>query len=163
MQPIETGQGFTVVVDYAHNAHGLSQALGFLREVTRGRVIAVFGCAGDRDPGRRPAMGRVAARLADYTVVTSDSSWSEDPERIMAQVAEGLVAAGREGGRDYAMRADRREAIALAVSMARPGDTVLVAGMGHEQSMVVAGRAEPWDDRRAVREILSESPVMAGR
>jgi len=163
MQPIETGQGFTVVVDYAHNAHGLSRALGFLREATRGRVIVVFGCAGDRDPARRPAMGRVAARLADYTVVTSDSSWSEHPERIMAQVAEGLVAAGRESGRDYTMRADRREAIAHAVSMARPGDTVLVAGMGHEQSMVVAGQAQPWDDRRAVREILSGPAVMAAR
>jgi UDP-N-acetylmuramyl-tripeptide synthetase len=163
MQPIESGRGFTVVVDYAHNAHGLSQALGFLREVTRGRLIVVFGCAGDRDPGRRPAMGRVAARLADYAVVTSDSSWSEDPEQIMAQVAEGLVATGREGGRDYAMRADRREAITHAVAMARPGDTVLVAGMGHEQSMVVAGRAQPWDDRRALREILSGTPVMAAR
>jgi UDP-N-acetylmuramoyl-L-alanyl-D-glutamate--2,6-diaminopimelate ligase len=154
MQRVRSGRGFTVVVDYAHNAPGLRQALSFLRTTTRGRLIAVFGCTGQRDPARRPEMAQVSAELADFTVVTSEDSWDEDPESIMDEVVEGLVLAGKRPDRDYAVRPDRREAIGLALSMAGPGDTVVVAGMGHEKSMMVAGRAQPWDDREVIRELL---------
>jgi UDP-N-acetylmuramoyl-L-alanyl-D-glutamate--2,6-diaminopimelate ligase len=155
MERIAVDRGVSVVVDYAHNGHGLSAALSFLRTTTHGRLIAVFGCAGDRDPSRRPEMARVSARLADYTIVTSDDSWHEDPESIIDEVVSGLIETGKRPDRDYAVRPDRREAIDLALSMAEAGDTVLVAGMGHEQSMMVAGRALPWDDRLVIRELLA--------
>jgi UDP-N-acetylmuramoyl-L-alanyl-D-glutamate--2,6-diaminopimelate ligase len=154
MQRVRSGRGFTVVVDYAHNPHGLRQALSFLRTTTRGRLIAVFGCAGERDPARRPEMARVSAELADYTIVTSEDSWDEDPQSIVDEVVDGLTRAGKRPDRDYAVELDRRAAIELALSMAESGDTVLVAGMGHEKSMMVAGHACPWDDRQVIRELL---------
>lgn len=151
MERVEGGSGAVLVVDYAHTAYELSQALTCLRGTCRGRLIAVFGCAGDRDPNRQAGMGRAAARLADHTVVTSDNTWTEPPEEIIAAVVAGLAAAG---GR-YQVRADRREAIRLALSLAGPDDTVLVAGMGHEQTMIVAGRPQPWDDRAVIRELAA--------
>jgi UDP-N-acetylmuramoyl-L-alanyl-D-glutamate--2,6-diaminopimelate ligase len=167
MQRVRSGRGFTVVVDYAHNAPGLRQVLSFLRTTTttRGRLIAVFGCAGERDRARRPEMAQVSAELADYTIVTSEDSWNEDPESIVDDVVVGLARAGMRPDRDYAVRLDRREAIELALSMAVPGDTVLVAGMGHEKSMMVDGEARPWDDRQVVRELLYGNPAngRAGR
>jgi UDP-N-acetylmuramoyl-L-alanyl-D-glutamate--2,6-diaminopimelate ligase len=163
MQRVRSGRGFTVVVDYAHNAAGLQQALSFLRTTTRGRLIAVFGCTGERDPGRRPAMAKVSAELADYTVVTTEDSWDEDPLSIVEGVTAGLADAGKRPELDYTVRVDRREAIELALSMAEPGDTVLVAGMGHEKSMMVAGRAQPWDDRQVVRELLLPSGAIRAR
>jgi UDP-N-acetylmuramoyl-L-alanyl-D-glutamate--2,6-diaminopimelate ligase len=158
MERIAVDRGASVIVDYAHNGHGLSAALSFLRTVTRGRLIAVFGCAGDRDPTRRPEMARVSARLADYTIVTSDDSWQEDPESIVDGIVSGLDEAGKRAERDYAVRLDRREAIALALSMAGPGDTVLVAGMGHEQSMVTAGGTVAWNDQQVIRDLLPAPP-----
>lgn len=110
----------------------------------------MFGCAGDRDPDRRAGMGRVAARQADYSVVTSENTWTEPPEAVIAAAVAGLAAAG---GR-YAVRADRPEAIRHGLSLAGPDDTVLVAGMGHEQTMIVAGRPQPWEDRAVIRELL---------
>lgn len=165
MQPIEAGQPFGVVVDYAHNPHELRQVLSFLRwrAGPGGRVIAVFGCAGDRDPGRRRQMGRVAAELADFTVVTSENTWTEQPEMIMAEVMRGLVERGRRPDRDYACRLDRREAIRLGLSRAGEGDMVLVAGMGHEPSMIIGGREVPWDDRQVVHDLLVESLTTVGR
>lgn len=164
MQRIDAGQPFGVVVDYAHNPHELRQVLSFLRGHTSagGRVIAVFGCAGDRDPGRRRQMGRVAAELADFTVVTSENTWTEQPEMIMAEVVRGLVERGRRPDRDYACRLDRREAIRLGLSRAGDGDMVLVAGMGHEPSMIMGGRAVAWDDRQVVHDLLVESLAPAG-
>lgn len=162
MQRIDAGQPCSVIVDYAHNAHELRQALSYLRRSCSGRLVTVFGCAGNRDPRRRPEMGRVAGQLADYTVVTSEDAWHEEPETIMAEIVDGLVAAGKQPGRDYTSRVDRREAIELALSMAGAGDVVLVAGMGHEQSMVVAGRAQPWDDRAVIRELLAGPAGRAG-
>lgn len=153
MERVETDQGASVVVDYAHNGHGLAAVLSFLRTTTQGRLIAVFGCAGDRDPARRQEMAQVSARLADYTVVTTDDSWDEDPASIVAEIADGLASAGKQADRDYAVRLDRREAIKLALAMAGPADTVLVTGMGHEQSMVTAGQTVPWNDQQVIREL----------
>jgi UDP-N-acetylmuramoyl-L-alanyl-D-glutamate--2,6-diaminopimelate ligase len=115
----------------------------------------VFGCAGDRDPGRRPAMARAAAELADYVVVTSENTWREPAEQVIAELTDGLDRVGLRRDRDYTVRVDRQEAIELALSAAEIGDTVLVAGMGHEPTMVVAGEARPWDDRAVIREVLS--------
>lgn len=165
MQRVDAGQPFGVVVDYAHNPHELRQVLSFLRGHTgpAGRVITVFGCAGDRDPGRRRQMGRVAAELADFTVVTSENTWTEQPEAIMAEVVRGLVERGRRSDRDYACRLDRREAIRLGLSRAGEGDAVLVAGMGHEPSMIMGERQVAWDDRQVVHDLLVESLAPAGR
>jgi UDP-N-acetylmuramoyl-L-alanyl-D-glutamate--2,6-diaminopimelate ligase len=155
MERIAVDRDTTVVVDYAHNGHGLSAALSFLRTTTRGRLIAVFGAAGDRDPARRPEMARVSARLADHTIVTTDDSWHEDPQSIVDDVAHGLAGAGKQPGRDYTVQPDRRKAIELALSMAGPGDTVLVAGMGHERSMVTGGRTSPWSDHQVIHELAA--------
>lgn len=151
MERVGTGSGPVVVVDYAHTGYELSQALSCLRGTCHGRLIAVFGCAGDRDPSRRAGMGRVAARQADYTVVTSEHTWTEPADQVIKAVVAGLAAAGGQ----HQVRADRREAIRLALSLAGPDDTVLVAGMGHEQTMIVAGRPEPWDDRAVIRELTA--------
>jgi UDP-N-acetylmuramoyl-L-alanyl-D-glutamate--2,6-diaminopimelate ligase len=156
MQRVRSGRGFAVVVDYAHNAAGLRQALSFLRTTTRGRLIVVFGCS-DRDPSRASQMAEVSATLADHTVVTNEDNWDEDSKSVMSimeEAVEGSARAGKLPGRDFAIRLDRREAIELALSMAEPGDTVLVAGKGHEQSIMVAGHTHSWDDRQVVRELL---------
>lgn len=157
MERVESGRPFSVVVDYAHTPHGLQEALTFLRNVTSGRLIAVFGAAGDRDPARREGMGRISAELADYTVVTSEDRWTEPAETVMAGVAEGLAGVGRREGHEFVRISDRREAIAHAIDRAQPGDTVLVAGMGSQQSMIVDGSPVPWSDRHAVNELLRET------
>ncbi len=147
-EPVDEGQPFAVLVDYAHTPDSLENVLAAARGLTAGRVIAVFGCGGDRDRGKRPLMGAIGARLADAVVVTSDNPRSEDPEAIIAEVAAG-AGAGAE------RVADRREAIARAVAMAGPGDVVVIAGKGHEQGQEFAeGRTVPFDDVAVARESL---------
>src|SRR5206468_11797314 len=133
------GPGFTVVVDYAHSPDALERALEVLRPLTTGRLITVFGCGGDRDRGKRPLMGEVAARRSDVLLLTSDNPRTEDPARILADVEAGIHAAGMPplgtptpGTCGYVVEADRRRAIELAIGIARRGDGVLVAGKGHE-------------------------------
>ncbi|HJQ85480.1 MAG TPA: cyanophycin synthetase, partial [Candidatus Binatia bacterium] len=145
------GPGFTVVVDYAHTPDALARALDVLRPLTAGRLIAVFGCGGDRDPGKRPLMGEAAARRSDVLVLTSDNPRSEDPLAILAQIEAGVRAAGI---RDHRVEPDRRAAIALAVGLARPGDLVLVAGKGHEDYQIVGAEKRHFDDREEVRGVL---------
>jgi UDP-N-acetylmuramoyl-L-alanyl-D-glutamate--2,6-diaminopimelate ligase len=150
---VDAGQPFTVLVDYAHTPDSLDNLLRAARAVTGGRVIVVFGCGGDRDRGKRPIMGEIAGRLADVAVVTSDNPRSEDPEAIVAQVAEGVArAAGPDG---FLVEVDRRAAIRAALAMAAPGDAVLLAGKGHEQGQEFAGgRKVPFDDRQVAAEEL---------
>ena len=152
------GPGFTVMVDYAHTPDALARALTVLRPLTPGRLIAVFGCGGDRDPGKRPLMGEAAARLSDVVVLTSDNPRTEDPGRILDAVEAGVVQAGLgplgEHGRGYLVQADRRAAIALAIRLARPGDLVLVAGKGHEDYQIVGHEKHHLDDREEVRRAL---------
>jgi UDP-N-acetylmuramoyl-L-alanyl-D-glutamate--2,6-diaminopimelate ligase len=132
------------VVDYAHKPDALQAVLESLREVTPGRVIVVLGCGGDRDRGKRPLMGRAAVEGADLAVLTSDNPRSEDPLAILAEMQQpGAV-----------VEPDRRAAIAAAVREARPGDTVVVAGKGHETGQEVAGVVTPFDDRLVLREAL---------
>jgi UDP-N-acetylmuramoyl-L-alanyl-D-glutamate--2,6-diaminopimelate ligase len=149
-EPIDEGQAFAVLVDYAHTPDSLVNVLRAAREMTEGRVLAVFGAGGDRDRGKRPQMGRAGAEGADLAIVTSDNPRSEAPEAIVAEVA-----AGAEGGADVETEVDRRAAITLALSRAEPGDTVIIAGKGHEQGQEFeGGRKIPFDDREVAREEL---------
>ena len=150
MEPVEAGQDFLVVVDYAHTPDSIRNVLAAARPLTTGRVIVVFGCGGDRDRAKRSAMGMAATEGADLTVVTSDNPRSEDPSAIIAEIEPG-AAAGR--GR-YVVERDRRAAIRLALAEARGGDVVVVAGKGHETVQELAGRTVPFDDRVVVREEL---------
>jgi len=149
LEPVEEGQPFGVLVDYAHTPDSLENVLRAARELTRGRLHVVFGAGGDRDRGKRPLMGEVAARLADRAIVTSDNPRSEDPEAIVDQILEGAGGAAERC-------VDRRRAIALAVGDAEPGDVVVIAGKGHEQGQELAdGRKEPFDDLAVAREALA--------
>ncbi|HKT38168.1 MAG TPA: cyanophycin synthetase, partial [Ktedonobacterales bacterium] len=147
---------FTVVVDYAHTADSLEKVLRALRPLTRNRLLVVFGSAGDRDRVKRPVMGGVAAREADFAVITDEDPREEDAASILAEIAAGADAAGAREGEQYVCIVGRREAIVRALSMAREGDTVLLAGKGHEQSIVIGREKLPWDDRLVARDVLSE-------
>jgi UDP-N-acetylmuramoyl-L-alanyl-D-glutamate--2,6-diaminopimelate ligase len=153
MEPVDAGQPFVAVVDYAHTPDAVATALAALRGGTAGRVLTVLGAGGDRDPGKREVMGRAAAEGSDVVVVTDDNPRSEDPAAIRAAVLAGARAAGRAEVREVG---DRRRAIAEAVALAGPGDAVLVAGKGHETGQEVAGRVTPFDDRTVLREALAD-------
>jgi UDP-N-acetylmuramoyl-L-alanyl-D-glutamate--2,6-diaminopimelate ligase len=149
-EPIDEGQGFAVLVDYAHTPDSLENVLRAARRLTTGRVISVFGAGGDRDRDKRPKMGRAGAELSDLAIVTSDNPRSEDPEAIVAEVV-----AGTDGDAGVVVEVDRRAAIALALGRAEPGDTVVIAGKGHEQGQEFeGGRKVPFDDREVAREEL---------
>ncbi len=150
-EPVDEGQGFGVLVDYAHTPDSLENVLRAARRLTKGRLISVFGAGGDRDRDKRPKMGRAGAELSDLAVITSDNPRSEDPEAIVAEVAAGA------GGGEVEIVVDRREAIALALGRARPGDTVVIAGKGHEQGQEFEGGLKiPFDDREVAREELGK-------
>ncbi len=155
MERIDAGQPFEVVVDYAHTGDAVRKVLEVLREVTPGRLIIVVGAAGERDPGRRFGVGRAAAEGADFAVFTSEDPRSEDPAAIVREIGQHAVNAGREAGRDCVEIEDRREAIAHALSVAKEGDTVVVAGKGHEQSIIYGNKVVPWDERQVAREELA--------
>jgi UDP-N-acetylmuramoyl-L-alanyl-D-glutamate--2,6-diaminopimelate ligase len=152
MEPVSRGQPFPVFVDYAHTDAALAAALGAVREMAP-KVALVFGCGGERDPGKRSLMGRVAGELADLPIVTSDNPRGEDPLAIIAAVEEGLRASGN---RAYRLVPDRREAIRLALAAAEPGWAVLVAGKGHEREQIVAGRRLPFSDLEEIGRALEE-------
>lgn len=152
LEQVRQGQPFTVVIDYAHTPDGLENVLTAARQVTRGRLIVVFGCGGNRDRGKRPLMGKVAARLSDYLIITSDNPRNEDPEAIIADILPGVK---EVPGIPYVVVVDRRQAIARALAMAREGDMVVIAGKGHETYQIVKGEILPFDDRQVAREELA--------
>jgi UDP-N-acetylmuramoyl-L-alanyl-D-glutamate--2,6-diaminopimelate ligase len=154
LERIERGQPFSVFVDIASTPVALENTLAALRPGTRGRLWVVFGAAGGRDPARRDGMGRVAGRLADFAVLTSEDPRDEDPDAIIETIAAGLRETGRKEGTDFVRRADRREAIRYAFEHAEPGDTVLLAGKSTETTMVVRGESIPWDERALAAELL---------
>ena len=154
MDPIDLGQDFTVLVDFAHTPNALERALEAVRQLTDKRVIVVFGCAGLRDVQKRYLMGEVAGRLADYTVITAEDPRTEPVEGIMAEIARGCQAAGKREGQDYVCVADRQEAINAAVAMAQPGDLVMTTGKGHERSMCYGTVEYPWSDHEAAQKAL---------
>jgi UDP-N-acetylmuramoyl-L-alanyl-D-glutamate--2,6-diaminopimelate ligase len=153
MEPIDAGQDFTVLVDYAHTPDSLEGVLQAAREITRpgARLVVVFGCGGDRDRGKRPLMGKVGAALADRTIITSDNPRTEDPLAIIAEIEAGA----RETGRQYEVIADRRDAIAAAIDDAGRGDVVVIAGKGHETGQQFADHTIPFDDRTVARDVLA--------
>jgi UDP-N-acetylmuramoyl-L-alanyl-D-glutamate--2,6-diaminopimelate ligase len=156
MERIEAGQPFTVVVDYAHTADSLEKVLQTLRPLTSGQLIVVFGSAGDRDRAKRPVMGSVAARLADFAVITDEDPREEDAAAVLREIARGAEAAGARAGEHFVEVVDRRTGIAVAFARARAGDTVLLAGKGHEQSIIVGTDKRPWDDPTVARELLAQ-------
>ena len=155
MERVDAGQPFAVIVDYAHTADSLRKVLEILRPITTGRLIAVFGSAGERDPTKREPMGRVAAELADFVVVTDEDPRLEDPAVVNQQIAAGARAMGCVDGESLWVIDDRREAIGHAIGMAQEGDVILLAGKGHEASMFYGTEKRPWDDRAAAREALA--------
>jgi UDP-N-acetylmuramyl-tripeptide synthetase len=142
-----------VAVDYAHTPDALERVLGTARKITAGRLGVVFGCGGDRDRTKRPIMGEIAARLTDQTWVTSDNPRSERPEAILDEIVVGVQRVAGATAR-CARQADRRAAIAAALGWARAGDTVVIAGKGHETYQIVGGDVLDFDDRAVAREIL---------
>jgi UDP-N-acetylmuramoyl-L-alanyl-D-glutamate--2,6-diaminopimelate ligase len=151
LEPVDGGQEFPVLVDYAHTDDALRNVLTCLRPLVRGRLFVVFGCGGDRDRGKRPKMGRVASEMADKVILTSDNPRSEGPMAILGDIAAGIEDKGK-----YLIEPDRRSAIKLAFSMAQKDDVVLIAGKGHENYQIVKDKKEAFDDRQVAREVLSE-------
>ncbi|MDZ7734045.1 MAG: cyanophycin synthetase [Acidimicrobiia bacterium] len=154
-EPVDRGQPFSVIVDYAHTPDGLEQALGAARRlVGAGRVLVVFGAGGERDRDKRPLMGEVASRLADVICLTSDNPRSEAPEAIIDDILSGVSPGARP-----MVEPDRRRAIAACLADARPGDLVLIAGKGHETTQTVGDDVRPFDDRAVVAELLEGGSV----
>lgn len=149
---VEAGQAYDVIVDYAHTPDALQQLLESVKQLTKRRVILVFGACGDRDQTKRPIMGEIAARLADRIIVTDEESYTEDPTEIRRMIIDGIASA--KGEMRCEEIADRRQAIEKALSIARAGDTVLVTGMGHEQFRIINGEKLPWNDGDVIRELL---------
>jgi UDP-N-acetylmuramoyl-L-alanyl-D-glutamate--2,6-diaminopimelate ligase len=149
MERVELGQPFAVIIDYAHTPQSLEKVLRELRPITRGKLIAVFGSAGDRDREKRPWMGEIAARLSDYAVFTNEDPREEDAMAILNEIAAGAEEVGWREGEHYARIEDRRQGIAHAVRRARPGDTILLAGKGHERSILIGRGKQSWDERAA--------------
>ena len=150
-EPVRAGQGFDVIVDYAHTPDGLASVLGSARAATTGRVIVVFGCGGDRDRAKRPAMGGVASSAADLVIVTSDNPRSEDPRAIIAEIVAGIPAIDVAAA---IIEPDRAIAIEAALRLARPGDVVVLAGKGHETTQTIGDQVIEFDDRAVAHRIL---------
>jgi UDP-N-acetylmuramoyl-L-alanyl-D-glutamate--2,6-diaminopimelate ligase len=154
LEVIDEGQPFTVIVDYAHTEKSLEALLGLFRELTKGKLILVFGATGDRDRTKRPKMGEIAHKFADTIILTNDDPYTESPEGIAAEVRAGIP---RTEGNGFWQILDRREAIRLALALAGPGDSVLLAGKGAEEFQVVGHQKIPHDDRVVARECLARA------
>ena len=152
MQPVENDLGVNILVDYAHNAAALESVLDTLKEYTEGRIITVFGCGGNRAKTRRFEMGEVSGRMSDHTVITSDNPRNEDPDAIIQDIVTGI--SKTEG--KYEIESDRSKAIRLAVNMALEGDTVLIAGKGHEDYQIFADKTIHFDDLEQARDAVIE-------
>ena len=150
---VEVSKEFDVIVDYAHTPDALEKFLGSAKKITKNRIILVFGATGDRDKGKRPIMGEIAAKLADRIILTDEESYNEDPAQIRDQVMQGIESA--KGAAKTTEVEDRREAIRKALSIAGKGDMVLITGMGHEKYRIIDGEKIPWNDADVVRELLS--------
>jgi UDP-N-acetylmuramoyl-L-alanyl-D-glutamate--2,6-diaminopimelate ligase len=154
-QPVDAGQPFTVIVDYAHTDDALQNLIALARQMTSqsgGRVITMFGCGGDRDRTKRPKMGQAAGKGSDFVVATSDNPRSEDPLAILAEIEPALKATGVR----YTVEPDRAQAISLSIKEAKSGDVVLLAGKGHEKEQNIAGRTIHFDDAEIALSALAE-------
>jgi UDP-N-acetylmuramoyl-L-alanyl-D-glutamate--2,6-diaminopimelate ligase len=158
LEAVDRGQGFTVMVDFAHTEDALKNVLSSLRKVTKKRILVVFGCGGDRDKTKRPKMGAAVADLSDYAVVTSDNPRTEDPMAIIREIEAGI----RDKSR-YCVVCDRREAIRAAMRAARPGDAVVIAGKGHEAYQIFKDRTVPFNDVAEAESALADMGHGGGR
>ena len=156
MERIDCGQPFSVIVDYAHTPESLDKVLSLLRPLTKGKLIAVFGSAGERDRAKRPRLAEVAAKHSDLFVITQEDPRLEDPRAILREIEAGASAAGKARDRDYLVIEDRRAAVREAIRRAQAGDTVVLAGKGHEGSIIVGEEKRPWDEAAAARDALRE-------
>ncbi|MCC6767076.1 MAG: UDP-N-acetylmuramoyl-L-alanyl-D-glutamate--2,6-diaminopimelate ligase [Deltaproteobacteria bacterium] len=170
LETVVAGQDFTVLVDYAHTPDALAGVLSSLRALVSARLICVFGCGGDRDRGKRPLMAEAVGRHADLAILTSDNPRTEDPTRILADAEPGLERAGLallphlgSAKRGYLVQADRAQAIASALTTARAGDCVVIAGKGHEDYQIIGAAKQPFDDRAIARRVLAGRGAGAGR
>ena len=152
IEMLETNTPYGILLDYAHSPDSLDNILRTVKQFTKGRVIALFGCGGDRDAGKRPIMGEIAGRLADYVILTSDNPRTEDPFKIIAEIEGGI----KRTGVAYETIESRREAIRRAMDIARPDDTIVLAGKGHETYQETGGVKRPFDEKRVVAELLAE-------
>jgi len=157
MEHIHAGQPCQVIIDYAHTPQGLARVLKALRDFATGRVIVVFGSAGERDKEKRPIMGRIVAELANYFIITNEDPREEDEQKILRDIAHGATEARKIEGKDFFCIADRAEAIQKAFLQAKAGDIVLLAGKGHEQCIIVGTENVPWDEETVARNILQKS------
>jgi len=167
MERVENGAGVTCLVDYAHTGDALENVLATLKEIAAGRIITLFGCGGDRDSGKRPIMGRIAAGMSDLAIVTSDNPRTEDPSGILEQIRGGIIPLGlREyrpeeltnslAEKGFLLLENRHEAIRLAVSLSRPGDILLLAGKGHEDYQIIGTVKHHFDDREEAAAAFTE-------
>lgn len=154
LESVKCDQDFSVFIDYAHTEDALEKVLRTLRQIRAGRIIVVFGCGGDRDKAKRPAMGRVAAELADLVIVTSDNPRGENLEKIISDITQGID----KQKDNYQVIPDRSEAIKRALSLAKAGDTILIAGKGHESTQIFAKETIHFNDREEVETILTRNP-----
>jgi UDP-N-acetylmuramoyl-L-alanyl-D-glutamate--2,6-diaminopimelate ligase len=164
--PVPPAWGFEVVVDFAHTPDAMEKALSCLKEMTKGRLLVVFGCGGDRDRAKRPLMGKVGARFGDIVILTSDNPRSEEPAAIVREIEPGVQSLGfryhashtvAPGEKTYSIEVDRRRAIGLALSWAAPGDLVFIGGKGHETYQLIGNQVFPFDDRVVVQEYAKAS------
>ncbi len=162
MERIELGQAFSAIVDFAHTPNALARSLETARELTSGKVIAVFGSAGLRDRQKRRMMAEVSVQNADLTILTAEDPRTERLDDILAEMAAGAESKGGIEGKTFWRVPDRGEALRKAVQLAGPGDLVIACGKGHEQSMCFGMEEFPWDDRTAMRAVLSELLHIAG-
>lgn len=147
---VDNKKGLTIMIDYAHSPESLQNILSAVKSYTRGRVISVFGCGGDRDPGKRPIMGQISGNVADFTIITSDNPRTENPEKIVKEIEEGIL---KTKGK-YVAIVDRTEAIKHAIEIANKNDIIVLAGKGHETYQEINGEKYPYDERKIIKEII---------
>ena len=147
---VDNKKGLTIMIDYAHSPESLQSILNAVKSYTRGRVISVFGCGGDRDPGKRPIMGEISGKIADFTIITSDNPRTEKPENIVKQIEEGII---KTKGK-YVAIVDRTEAIKHAIEIANKNDIIVLAGKGHETYQEINGEKYPYDERKIIKKII---------
>ncbi|MBQ8160605.1 MAG: UDP-N-acetylmuramoyl-L-alanyl-D-glutamate--2,6-diaminopimelate ligase [Clostridia bacterium] len=156
IEMLQTGTPYKVILDYSHSPDALKNILQTVKEFTKNRVIVLFGCGGDRDHGKRPMMGSIAGRMADYCILTSDNPRSEDPRAILDSIEEGI----RPTGSPYVVIENRREAIRYALNIGREGDVIILAGKGHETYQEIQGVKYPFDEKVVVQELLQEQKAL---
>ena len=159
VEMLGTQTPYRMILDYSHSPDALQNILRTVREFCRGRLILVFGCGGDRDKGKRPMMGEIAGRLADYSILTSDNPRNEDPMVILGAIEQGIIPTGAK----YEVIENRREAIRQAMEMAVGGDIIVLAGKGHETYQEIRGVKHPFDEKAIVAELLEEMKTAEGR